>query len=278
MIAKDMADEFERTKRPGGPIPLKSRLGWLFATVIGMLAVFGYLYDGFGALRSSDYPVRWTELVDLKWWQSIDKRLAAPLKLSGEKDDHLELSQWSKGQKVETVVVRTGREYIDRLKESFEPHTHYDRAMERLAHGEVMALAILQKARPSRVSFVKDLSFETIQLEDIPYSIMVFTESKPEDFTFHDDCPDAIIESRTPHRLLWYCLLDPDDKESKLGYLLELLAWGDFNDDGIEDVLCNFMYDFVYGYNRDAYMVVLSKYSAEGKLQLVNYGGQILRK
>jgi hypothetical protein len=54
------------------------------------------------------------------------------------------------------------------------------------------------------------------------------------------------------------------------------LAWGDFNGDGIEDVLSDFMYDFVYGSNRELYLVVLTKYSADGKLKLVDYGNQIL--
>ncbi|MGA1194805.1 MAG: hypothetical protein ACO3ZG_10600 [Kiritimatiellia bacterium] len=63
-----------------------------------------------------------------------------------------------------------------------------------------------------------------------------------------------------------------------MGYRLKLLAWGDFNDDGMEDVLCDFMYDFVYGSNREAYMVVLTKTSAADNLKLVSYGNKVLRK
>ncbi len=46
----------------------------------------------------------------------------------------------------------------------------------------------------------------------------------------------------------------------------------------MEDVLCDFMYDFVYGSNREAYMVVLTRYSATDSLKLVSYGNKVLGK
>jgi len=219
------------------------------------------------------HPVRWTEDIGIASMTEIEQRLTAPLALIGDEDDYLELT---KGDKV--VRISNGIDYIQRIKEGYYPMTRYDSAMERQASGQFMPLALIQKAKPSRVSYLADFALDRITLKDLPQDIMIFSERKPEGYTFHDDCPDAVIEEQTPDLLLWYCLDDPEDSYSKWGYRLKLLAWGDFNGDGIEDVLCDFMYDFVYGSNREAYMAVLTKYSAGDKIKLVSYGEQILRK
>ncbi len=219
------------------------------------------------------HPVRWTKHVEITSLEEVDKRLAAPLELIGGEDDYLELT---KGD--EAVRISNGLDYLNRIKEGYYPMTRYDSAMDRQVSGLYIPLGMLKVAKPSRVSYLPGFALDRITLKDLPQEIMIFSESKPEGYTFHDDCPDAVIEKQTEDILLWYCLTDPEDRESKWGYRLAVMMWGDFNGDGIEDVLCDFMYDFVYGSNREAYMVVLTKRSADEQLTLLGFADRMLAR
>lgn len=221
----------------------------------------------------SAHPVRWTTHVEITSLEEVDQRLAAPLELIDGEDDYLELTKSDK-----TVRISNGLDYLKRIKEGYYTMTRYDSAMDRQVSGLFIPLGMLKVAKPSHVSYLSDFALDQITLKDLTHDIMIFSESKPDGYTFYDDCPRAVIEKQTEDILLWYCLLDPEDPESKLGYRLKLMAWGDFNGDGIEDVLCDFMYDFVYGFNREAYMVVLTKRSADKRLTLLGFAEKFLRQ
>lgn len=219
------------------------------------------------------YPVRWTKHVEITSLEEVDQRLAAPLELIGGEDDYLELTKGN-----EAVRISNGLDYLKRIKDGYYPMTRYDSAMDRQVSGLYIPLGMLKVAKPSSVSYLSDFALDQITLKDLTHEIMIFSESKPEGYTFHDDCPHAVIEKQTEDLLLWYCLTDPEDRESKWGYRLALVMWGDFNGDGVEDVLCDFMYDFVYGSNREAYMVVLTKRSADERLTLLGFAEKFLRQ
>lgn len=231
-----------------------------------------------GWTEESAYPVRWTEMVSLESLESIEQKLDEPLKLSGNPKDELQLTGQRSDGDYETVVVKTGRDYLAKIRRGYEPRFSYDKAMASWADKEVLSLALFNMAEPARMSYVSDLSLEDIQLSDIPYNMWIFSSSSQKNETFQDNCPVSIFTERKPHILEWRCLNEPEDDLGAWDYHLEIWGWGDFDRDGVEDVLCLFASYFAYGSNRDLSTVILTRYTENSRLTLLGRGDYFVRK
>ena len=222
------------------------------------------------------YAVRWTAAIELDDISSIDAELDRPLVLSGNKKDVMELACRDRRGHFSIQRFSSRRGYLKARLEGGMPRTGYDVAMDSWAALETFPLALLRQAKPSVSSHVSALSLDGFDLRHLPYAIMTFSERMPDGYSFHDDCPEPVMEIREPHQLRWYC--PPKDPHDQLNYQVMLLAWGDFNHDGLEDVLMKFNYWFSFARNSGHEMVVLTRYPDQESFTLVGFAEDVLRK
>lgn len=235
-----------------------------------------------GCRPGATLPVRWTREIPLQSLADIPMRLRERVSLGDNdpKSDWLEVPVATPDGGWASKPVYTGEEYLEAVANGFSPFAvnTRDRIMAGFFVVSVVPLALLRDARPSQVSHVSDFSLAQISLKDLPAGINTFRGSEPvADVSLHDECTNAVIDTRSETRLSWECVDgEGTDLESRWGYELRLLAWGDFDWDGIEDLLCHFSWVYLSGSNRDYYTVILTRREPGGRLQMLGEGESFL--
>lgn len=230
------------------------------------------------------YPVRWTELVDLRSRDEIPALLlerVSPGENSTEQD-RLEIPATSVFGVSYRKPVYTGEEYLQAIKEGYRPEDmgNYDRTMAGFFVDRVIPLALLHIARPAVTSYVEEVRLNRVTLKDIPAAVDTFRQWPVEpEISVLDECPEFEIEERTSSTLSWQCITyGGGDREYPViwAYALNLLAWADFDGDGIEDMLCSFYMNFLTGRNVNFYTVILTRKEPGGMLKMVGLGEDFL--
>lgn len=210
--------------------------------------------------NESQWPVRWTKHVALTNVADIERLLAEPVRIpcSGcslrMKNDFGD----------EGRLVTTGQEWLQALEDGLGPMTTYDLSMSSWFQFSAGTLARLRYAKPSRASYVKDVVFSTNALWLLPATLHNRSRSALEDavregrldkavgeLSFGDLCPGAVVESATPNSIVF--------TYSGMKVYLKLAAWGDFDHDGIEDLLCEYSLLLLGGSGRFYNHVILSR-------------------
>jgi hypothetical protein len=157
-------------------------------------------------------------------------------------------------QGVEERSVATCEEYLAAKKEGFEPSdgSTAGQADESFFKHPCATLEHLGRAKPSKQSFLADYHFSASSLADFPDCVDAGSKTKvtavrPHGFTFADDAQEVV---------------------------LELVAWGDWNGDGIEDVLANVGTYAVGGTLRTYTNVTFTRKAGEKVFRVVKEGGQ----
>jgi len=165
----------------------------------------------------------------------------------------------------DTRKVTTGREYLDAMAEGYGAYTTYDMMSAAWFMVTVDTLIHTGKGRSSVVSYVGDFEFGTNALSELPCTLnptwnqylkcaldagQTFPDlpadwEKTADEWDFVSCgnssprypalfPDATISNVSPEEVV---ISELDEDGYGLITTLRLAAWGDFNGDGIEDLL-----------------------------------------
>jgi hypothetical protein len=205
------------------------------------------------------YPVRWTPRLPLTSLAQADEFLRRPVEpgimMAREKDT---------GADRELIRVNTGLDYVNALEVGFQPHLGIDLAMSgnfTVAH----CVHKLRHAKLSRWSHVAGIRLDRLKLRELPAEMtpLVSDEqweaAKLEKFGWAD--PTAKIIQAQPFKLV---------VEGDCGTATFWIAgWGDFDGDGVEDVLLGAYYDFAPGSLSYGTTVIVTRRAPEARLELV---------
>jgi len=174
------------------------------------------------------------------------------------------------GPDKQRVLVTTGRQWFDLKCKGFYPYTTYDITMEGWFKISCEPLLYLKKAAPARVSYVADFRLDKDPLKNLPPRLGPIVSGDTRDrveegvargMTWTDLFPETVVESAAPTKIDLRCA------DNTIG--LSLIAWGDFNGDGLEDVLLFHAFNVISGTLRCYKHVVLTRRSREDRLSVV---------
>ncbi len=208
---------------------------------------------------SGSLPVRWTSAVKLKSLDDIQAALDRPVPMQAGES----LVLHEDGNKARTVT--TGREWLKALKDGYSEESTYDITMESYFIHNTATLLLLGRAHPSTVSYVADLKLGKDAAAVLPCTIHPRWNEYVEvaldsgrkfpdlpgnwkkiadawDFQGCGDSspryaalfPAAVVSNVTPFEVEVY---DSGVPEEAVQTTLEIVGWGDWDGDGIEDVL-----------------------------------------
>ena len=159
------------------------------------------------------------------------------------------------------------REYLGLSEKGFHAESSYSIAMESWFKSTCYPLQYLEKALPSRISHLKNFRLANEPLENLPLTLDLILSGDDEraakaalekGMTWRDFAPDAKVEVTNPNEIL----IKREDSETKL----TLLAWGDFNHDGVEDILLGVGHSVPSGTYSHYGHAILTRLEKGGKL------------
>lgn len=224
--------------------------------------------------KTTPYPVRMTPIAGLKAIGQLDAALDKPFKET----------IYMEGNNTKAFPVETPRKYLVKASQGFfvaPPQGVYSSQEE-----HSLFLQLMQQAKPSTTSFLKDFDFSKADiLSVIPitihpkwsdyqdaitwgdyYAIMT-TKERQKAPRYIQGFPDATISHQDHWRLEVVSNYKHDEYANETDtFSLKLMAWGDFNEDGIEDVLISYFYAALPGTMRIQCVDAFTRLSAEGPL------------
>ena len=220
-------------------------------------------------------PLHWTHHLELKRLEDIDDLLNRPL-VTVNGPEELVLTEFrAEGDKIvkgKQVKVHSIKEYWKhRSRPGFEPDNNHQVAVEswfKLVGG---ALRFLKEARPARVSYVKDFRLTNrpselpIMLGPYSYANDEFERIKrmeDEGKTWSEVYPCAEYEEHDLHHITF---VDNNERTD-----IMLMAWGDINNDGFEDILLSEARTNVVGTYRSYRNVVVTRTQEDGRMEILN--------
>jgi hypothetical protein len=208
-------------------------------------------------------PVRWTDHIKIKSLADLDALLDAPVDMS-KSGGELELTH-AGGLKLKP---KTGREYFDLLARGFQAYSNYDITMESWYRSAVGFVPYLRNAIPAKVSHVAGFSLAADPLRDLPIQLGAYlAEEEPfkravaEGKTWKEFYPGATVLESAPHRAKL--------QDDGANVFVDLLAWGDFNKDGIEDILLYVAKSARGGTFRSYTHAVITRLEKDGRLAIL---------
>lgn len=217
------------------------------------------------------YPVRWTSHVKLKSLGDIDSLLDKPVDMyADEKAASLVLTSPDGKTRRE---VRTPREYLGLLDKGYYAFTTIDMTMESWFIVASMPITHLKRARPSQKSFVSAFRLSDDPLKHLPPTLGSFgddfesaQEAAKSGKTWKDLYPQTKVRVIDQHQV--------EMSDECMKHRIELVAWGDFNIDGVEDLLVHVCDYAVGGTFRSYGYVVLTRFTADSRLTVIDLPGK----
>jgi hypothetical protein len=172
--------------------------------------------------------------------------------------------------------IYTGEDYLQAVRDGYMPVAMgtMDRIRAMPYVTRTLIPALLRLAEPSVTSHVAGLRLDRLTPADLPKALDTFVEDDPEpETTMADGCHEVQMGGASPVLMEWLCVdMSYPDYPSRWFYSLTILGWGDWNGDGIEDVLGSFYQSHYTGTHRDQYPVILTRMAADARLELVALG------
>ena len=214
------------------------------------------------------FPVRWTrhvELKDLAEARALDKYLDAPvITVNGrEKINMVEVN--GKGE----AVATTPRQWLELRGKGYVPRTTYDIKAEGWFKSVVLPKLYLATARPARVSHLREFRLTDRPLDHLPPELGLILSPEDENRitrfargeTWGAICPSLRVKVEDEYTIV---VADDDEKNH-----IDLLAWADFDQDGIEDVLLDVANYAIQGTLCAYRYVILTRKTPGGRLLVI---------
>lgn len=216
---------------------------------------------------AAEYPVRWTSEVELKDLKEIDALLNKPGIADFGKDDSLTMELG--GDQIDASNVSCN-EYFYLKYQGYEPFSNADQG----AEGSSLkipcnTLQYLKKAKLSKISYLHDFKLADDPLKNLPLTLGYHLSSDEEvasarakGLSWKEFEPNAKVEVKNPNNI---SIVIQDSEGEFAGTDISLLAWGDFNGDGIEDVLVSVTH-LTGASGHDFSIAAITKTSKDGKI------------
>lgn len=208
------------------------------------------------------YPLSWTSEVKIKDLNDLDSLFDKPVDMSRACEDcSLELTNGKDENR--KVKITTCREFFDEKYKNFYTYTTYDITMESWFMLECNTLKFLKNSTPSKVSYLSDFVLSEDTIKYLPAMLVCWFYGSEEvseimNKTLKDLEPKLKVKVKDKFNLD----LEYDDTSNTI----KLLAWGDFNHDGIEDVLLFLTHHYISGTGRFYESVALTRLEKNSKL------------
>lgn len=238
---------------------------------------------------ASELPVRWSGWIELNGLEEVDAILDRRVRrLTLTKDGT------SGEDAAPQRTVETGREWLAAVAEGYYARTAFDKSVQSEFIFRVEPLLMLRdRARPSKTSHVKKFEFTDALARQLPVTIHPDCDLKiqtaisqgracpglPEDWLersksgalpvdsplwprFADVFGDARAEIAQPY----YGRVVEGTEEHGTDISLRIVAWGDFNGDGVEDLLLESAASCLDGTGQSFGMLLLTRLEPDGPL------------
>lgn len=244
---------------------------WFFPFAV-LVATFSFARDQSQANASNNaspaanapYPVRPTDLVPKDSEATLTQKLK---KMQGDEIYPLTMERYlpviGRGKPVD---VRTCSEYKSARAEGMIPTSdHFAQVAFSIFDETCFTEVYIRLAKPSLKSYVADFDLTKNPLKELPSGVAQ-EPSEIEGPTLSDGLTHSTkVEMRSPNSIY----ID-DGEKGGVWHVIDCLGHGDFNSDGVEDILLHVNTGFTYGSWRSSGFVLLTKTSPEGRLQLLS--------
>ena len=189
---------------------------------------------------AEEYPVRWTKHIKINSIDEIDNILNNYVDEYAGTTHELTLIN-DDGDKHKVTTYKRYKELQDK---GYYPETNWDILYQFRFTENCTSLELLKKAKPSNVSYIEDFDLTDNPLEALPPTLDLINTSdeieKAEETirqgkTWKAYDPTAIFEIKDEYAVHIEGDLNSINEGNDI--YIDQQAWGDFNDDGIEDVL-----------------------------------------
>jgi len=212
---------------------------------------------------NAEYPVRWTKEVKIQKLRDIDRLLDEPVDLSQAGEGAELILTNEDGNKVK---VTTCREYLHYKDQDYNAFTTYDITMESWFILRSGTLEFLKTAWPSKVSYISDFDFRHSKkiIKYLPASLVLsFHGVSEEDIKGSEKRPLMTLAPKIKGIIKDEYNLDLEYEDSYC--YITLLAFGDYNHDGIEDMLLHVAHHYYMGSGRGYENVILTQKEKGGQ-------------
>lgn len=205
-------------------------------------------------------PLRWTDQLTLADEEAIPAAMTAKITPN---DELLELSRSEKtpSGRPEKVKVDDCKAYLAAIADGYEPATTFDISQESFFKARCTPLVFLQQSWRAKQSWVSDLRLDEDPLGLLPASMNIDMEGPSDEDKARiargerlgTYSPGFKVKSKGAHGAV---LVNP---EVQMEMTVDIVAWGDLDHDGIEDVLLFRTFHSLEGSLRGYTHVVLTR-------------------
>ena len=187
-----------------------------------------------------NYPVRWTKNIKINSLGEIDSILDNYVDEYAGKTHELTLIN-DDGDKHKITAYR---QYRDLQRKGYYPATNWDILYQFRFIENCTSLELIKKAKSSKKSYIKDFNLTDNPLESLPPILDLINygeeiekaeEAIKQGKTWKEYDPTATFEIRDEHQI--HIESQQIDIDSGNDIYITLQAWGDFDNDTVEDVL-----------------------------------------
>lgn len=220
------------------------------------------------AMAAGSIPVWWSSDLQLASLTAIDRKLDQRVEPFTPADGEGVTLIKETGGQTETKKAFTCREFLALYDARFSPADNYQNSREGGFKARCIPLRVLQKAQPSRDSYVRNFHWTDGALAELPVLFLpVEAETAAEaaaraSKTWKENEPTAKVTKADGNTLqvdvpdIWECSLD-------------VVARGDFNGDGVEDLLVQGYRQAVGGTYKEFPLFILTRGKGETRLRLL---------
>lgn len=206
---------------------------------------------------AADYPVLWTENVNINSLSEIPQLLT--------KESTTSVNYISdKGQR---AVANSCARYFELTKQGYYPENNKEISGESFFKMTCDPLNDLLHAKPAKQSYLR--SFDIQKDYGLLPAAVVFPslgESSDTKDNVKAAYPDVFVQTKMASKIA----IDLVSKKAAMKSHVDILAWGDFNNDGYDDMLI-FVANYVLQGTYHSYTTyILTKKSSDGAIEVIN--------